>query len=209
MIKLIIADDHPIIINGIITVLEKQNEIKLVCQVNNGEELLDYLSKKKADVVLLDINMPIVNGIEACKVINEKYIDTKVIAFSQYDEKRFVKRMMKSGASGYILKNSSAAEIVSAIKNVHAGLIHLSKDLPNIFDSNSKKQKINSLFPDLSSREIDVLRLVLNEMNTKEIADKLFISPHTVETHRANLLLKAGVKNSAGLVKWAIENEFV
>lgn len=209
MIRLVIADDHPVIINGVSALLKQDDEINLVQEVYDGLQLLDFLKENKVDVVLLDINMPELNGVDACQTIKNRHPDTKVLAFSQYNEKRFVKRLLKSGANGYLLKNAPAPEIISAIKMVHQGGMYLSKELPNIFYENKSKATTDNLFPDISQRELDVLKLICEEMNTQEIADKLFISKHTVETHRANLLLKVGVKNTAGLVKWAVENEFV
>ena len=156
----------------------------------------------------MDINMPGINGIEATKLVKKKYPDIKVISFSQYDEKRFIKQMLKNGANGYLLKNSSASEMVNAIKITHSGGMYLSEDLPNVFGEKPKRRS-NYLFPNLTGREIDVLKEICREKNTTEIADTLFLSPNTIETHRANLLLKVGVKNTAGLVKWAIENEIV
>jgi DNA-binding NarL/FixJ family response regulator len=141
-------------------------------------------------------------------LIHEKYPDIKVIAFSQYDEKRFIKQVLKRGASGYMLKNTPAKEIVHAIKMVHDGGMYLSPGLPNVFGEQPRKRS-NYLFPELSPREKEVLKLICEEKNTQEIADTLFISYNTVETHRANILLKVGVKNTAGLVKWAVENEMV
>ncbi len=208
MIRLVIADDHPVIIDGIKTILENQKEIQLVAEVYDGNALLDLLEKKEVDVVLTDINMPGTNGIDATRMIKEKYPDIKVIAFSQYDEKRFIKQVLKRGASGYMLKNTPAKEIIHAIKMVHDGGMYLSPGLPNVFGDKPKKRS-NYLFPELSPRELDVLRLICQGKNTQEIADALFISYNTVETHRANILLKVGVKNTAGLVKWAVENEIV
>lgn len=209
MIRLVIADDHPIIINGVAALLKQDDEIDLVKEVYDGLQLLDFLKENKVDVVLLDINMPEINGVDACRLIKDKYPDTRVLAFSQYNEKRFVKRLLKSGANGYLLKNSPASELIAAIKMVHQGGMYLSKELPNIFYENKSQAQTDNLFPDISQRELDVLKLICEELNTQEIADRLFISKHTVETHRANLLLKVGVKNTAGLVKWAVENEFV
>ena len=130
-----------------------------------------------------------------------------MLAFSQYKEKRFVKQILKSGANGYLLKNSAANELVKAIRMVMDGGMYLSADLPSIFDDKPKRS--DRLFPDLTPREIDVLKCICEEKNTQEIADALYISINTVETHRANLLLKVGAKNTAGLVKWAVENEIV
>ena len=208
MIRLIITDDHPVIRNGIRTILEEVDDIRIVAEVNDGLELLDTLETREADIILMDINMPNLNGLEATKKVKEKYPDVKIITFSQYDEKRFIKQALKSGASGYMLKNTPADEFLEAIRMVHQGGIYLSKELPNVFAEKGKPRS-NYLFPDLTAREIDVLKLICQEKNTQEIADTLFISYNTVETHRGNLLLKVGVKNTAGLVKWAVENEIV
>lgn len=208
MIRLIITDDHPVIRDGIKTILANENEVRLVGCAADGHELMDLLMEKKADVILMDINMPGMNGIEATKQVKSKHPNIKVLSFSQYDEKRFIKQMMKNGANGYLLKNSSASEMVNAIKIAHGGGIYMSQELPNVFDVKPKPRS-NYLFPDLTPREIDVLKEICLEKNTTEIAEALFLSPNTVETHRANLLLKVGVKNTAGLVKWAVENEIV
>ena len=208
MIRLIITDDHPVIRDGVKTILTNDTDIELVACAGSGDELLEQLESIKADVILMDINMPGMNGIEATKLVKKKYPNIKVLSFSQYDEKRFVKQLLKNGASGYLLKNSAAGELIQAVKMVHSGGMYLSADLPNVFGEKSKPRS-NYLFPELSSRERDVLVEICKEKNTNEIAEILFISPNTVETHRSNLLLKVGVKNTAGLVKWAIENEIV
>ena len=208
MIRLIIADDHPVIRDGIKTILLKEKGIVLVATVENGLELLNVLKDNQADVILMDVNMPEMNGIEATKRVREEYPKTKVLSFSQYDEKRFVKQLLKSGANGYLLKNAAASELIKAIKIVSEGGVYLSEELPNVFGEKPKRRS-NYLFPELSPRELDVLKEICKEKSTQEIADILFISHNTVETHRAHLLLKVGVKNTAGLVKWAVENEIV
>jgi DNA-binding NarL/FixJ family response regulator len=208
MIRLIIADDHPVIIGGIRTILEDQEDIELVTAVNDGSKLLEFLEAHKPDIVLMDINMPGLNGIEATKQIRKTDNEVKILAFSQYREKRIVKQIMKGGANGYLLKSSADEELIKAIHSVMDGGMYLSTDLPNIFES-KPKGRTDALFPDLTSREIEVLKLICEEKNNQEIAEALFISPHTVESHRANLLLKVGARNTAGLVKWAVENEVV
>jgi DNA-binding NarL/FixJ family response regulator len=208
MIRLIIADDHPVIIDGIKTILDYHDNIQLMATVNDGLQLLDTIVKNHPDLILMDINMPGMNGIEATKKIKKEYPDIKVLAFSQYKEKRFVKQILKSGANGYLLKSSAADELIKAIHMVMDGGVYLSSDLPNIFEEKPKKRS-DYLFPELTNRELDVLRCIGEEKNTQEIADELFISPHTVESHRSNLLLKVGTKNTAGLVKWAVENEII
>jgi len=206
MLRLIIADDHPIIVGGLKLVLENDSRIGSVNEVSNGEELIEWLTKNEADLVLLDINMPKMNGIDACGIIKKNWPQIKVIAYSQYDEPRFVKRLIKCGVDGYLLKNTPANELFTAIDTVSNGGLYLSEDLPASLLLGKNRKKSDSLFPDLSNREKEVLKLICAEFNTQEIADKLYISTHTVETHRANLLLKVGVKNTAGLVKWAVEN---
>jgi len=208
MIRLIITDDHPIIRDGIKTILADAKDIKLTGCASDGAELMELLKSKEADVILMDINMPGVNGIDATKLVKEKYPNIKVLSFSQYDEKRFIKQMLKNGANGYLLKNSSPSEMINAIKIAHGGGMYMSPELPNVF-GDKPKPRSNYLFPDLTKREIDVLQEICKEKNTHEIAETLFLSSNTVETHRANLLLKVGVKNTAGLVKWAVENEIV
>jgi DNA-binding NarL/FixJ family response regulator len=209
LIRLIIADDHPVIINGLKTILENEETITLIAEVHNGIELLKLLKKQKADVILMDVNMPEMNGIEATKEVKKKFPEIKILAFSQYDEKRFVKQMLKTGANGYLLKNSAASEITNAIQIVHEGGMFLSAELPNIFSEPDKKKRSNYFFPDLSKREMDVLKQIYLEKSSQEIADSLAISRNTVECHRSNILLKVGVKNTAGLIKWAIQNEIV
>ncbi len=208
MIRLIIADDHPLMRDGIKTILAREEDIEVTDCAGDGAELLELLETREADVILMDINMPGMNGIDATKLIRKKYPKIKVLAFSQYDEKRFVKQLLKNGANGYLLKNSAAGELVKAISMVHSGGMYLSEDLPNIFGDKAKP-RTDHLFPNLTKREIDVLSEICLEKSTAEIAETLYLSPNTIETHRSNLLLKVDVKNTAGLVKWAIENEIV
>jgi DNA-binding NarL/FixJ family response regulator len=209
MIKVVIADDHPIIIDGLITVIKEDPDLQLIGQVNDGIELLSFLDKHEVDVIMLDVNMPKLNGIDAAIKIKNKYKNIQILTFSQYSERRFVKRMLKNGATGYMLKNSNAKEIIKGIKTVAEGRLFLSKELNNVFSSGRPKTQYTALFPDLSSRELEVLKLITDGLNTPQIAEKLNLSFHTIESHRSNLLLKVGVKNSISLVKWAIENDIV
>lgn len=208
MIRLIIIDDHPVIREGIKLILTNESDIELVAVVENGLDLLKTLETIETDVILMDINMPGMNGIDATQCVKKNYPNIKVLCYSQYDEKRFVKQIIKRGANGYLLKNASARELIKAIKMVFNGGIYLSEALPNIFGEKPKRRS-NYLFPKLTTREKDVLNEICAEKNNNEIAETLFISHNTVETHRSNLLLKVGVRNTAGLVKWAIQNEIV
>jgi DNA-binding NarL/FixJ family response regulator len=158
----------------------------------------------------MDINMPKLDGLECTKQVAKKYPDIKVIALSQYDEKRFVKRMVKNGARGYLLKDAGKDQIETAIRTVHSGEKYFCERLRvRLVEQELKDENTSALFPRLTSRELEVLNLICKEYSSQEISEKLFISFHTVESHRANLMYKAGVKNTAGLVRWAVENDFV
>jgi DNA-binding NarL/FixJ family response regulator len=205
MIKLIIADDHPLIVEGMRAALKKDEDILLTDEVRNGVQLLKKMESEPPDVVIMDINMPDMDGIEATSKVRKKFPGVKVIAFSQYDDKHFIKRMLNAGAKGYLLKSTPVKELIKAVKLVHEGSVYLGKGLPDFY---TREKKSKSAFdPMLTQRELEVLKLICEEKNTREIADELFISLHTVETHRANLMQKTGARNIVGLVKWALENE--
>jgi len=211
MIKLMIADDHPLMIDGIKTTLADTPELEITATASNGYEVLKILeSGAPVDVILMDINMPKLDGIECTRKVTREFPEVKVIALSQYDEKRFVKRMLKNGASGYLLKDTGKDDLLDAIQKVHHGEKYFSSRLQiSLVNQELKLEDTKSLFPKLTQREIEVLNLICKEYSTQEIADKLFISFHTVESHRANLMQKSGTKNTAGLVRWAVENDLV
>jgi DNA-binding NarL/FixJ family response regulator len=208
MIKLCITDDHPLILEGLRMVLHHQQEIHVVRTCMSGEELIGYLgSGEHPDIILLDINMPGINGIEACGQIKKSYPAIKIIGLSMNAENHLVKLMMKNGADGYLHKNSGADEIIQAIHDVMAGRIYVSDEISsNLLQAKAHATVVsNSPFPRLSAREKEILRLIIDEKTTQEIAQQLFISFGTVETHRRNIIIKLGVKNTAGLVRTALE----
>ena len=208
MVRLIITDDHPIVKDGLQTILAKEKDIEIVAYVSNGIDLLEMLGHITADVILMDVNMPGMNGIEATQYVKARYPNMKILCFSQYDDKRFVRQVLKRGANGYLLKNSHPDEMIRAIKTVAGGDMYLSDELPGIFEIKSKR-KSKYFNSNLTARERDILNEICNEKNNHEIAETLNISHNTVESHRANILLKTGVKNVAGLVKWALMNQIV
>ncbi|MEE4256152.1 MAG: response regulator transcription factor [Bacteroidales bacterium] len=211
MINIMIADDHQLLIDGIRSALESTEDLNIIGEALNGYQVLEKLDGGlQPDIILMDINMPKLDGLECTKQLTKKYPSIKIIALSQYDEKRFVKRMLKYGAVGYLLKDASKEEIETAVRTVAKGEKYFSSGLSlRLIEQEIKKENISGLFPRLTEREKEVLGLICSGLTSQEISEKLFISFHTVESHRANLMHKAGVSNTAGLVRWGVENDLV
>lgn len=210
MIKVFIVDDHKMVIEGIQLLLQNQADLKVIGFALGGLEAVDKLQDCNPDVVLLDINMPDLNGIETCKQLLEHCPDMKIIAISMHKESSLIKLMLSSGAKGYVLKNAGQEELIDAIKSVYAGKMYLDDTVNEIVVNSvahGAEHKVKSPFPTLSRREKEILLLILKEHTTQEIADRLFISFGTVETHRRNMLIKTGARNTAGLVRIALEYE--
>ncbi len=209
MIKLLIADDHQIVIDGVKLMLVDQDDIKCVAEANNGEEVIRILNNQEVDIILLDINMPVMDGIETCKQVKKHHPDVKVLALSMFKEASMIKLMLEHGASGYLLKNAGQDEVLEAIRKVNNNMEYYSFDvLQTVMRSLTKneEEKQNKPFiPSLTRREKQVLQLIVDEFTTAEIADQLFIGFGTVETHRRNLLMKLEARNTAGLVRMALE----
>lgn len=208
MIHLIIADDHQMFIDGIKSLLEHQPNILIIGEAQNGREVLELLAKKKADIILMDINMPELNGVDATKQIHKQYPGVKVLMLTMHNTKEYISQMISAGASGYILKNTGKEELIAAIEAIYRGENYYSKEVTLRIMESMKPKREQQYVGDveLTEREKDVLKLIVQELTNAEIAEKLFISHHTVETHRKNLISKLNVKNTAGLVKYAIQN---
>ena len=209
MINVFICDDHRLVIEGIELMLSEDSAINLVGFALTGEDAVAALHQSPADVILLDINLPGKNGVEICKQLHYELPQVKVIALTMLKDLSLIKLMLKNGALGYILKNAGKDEVLEAIHSVHAGKRYLDDDVNEIVLndlSNAKNIKRNqSPFPVLSRREKEILQLILDEFTAPEIAEKLFISLGTVETHRRNILSKTGSRNTAGLVRMTME----
>lgn len=204
--KIAIVDDHQLVLEGLHLMLNGRQHIKVCGLFKSINEVLQFMVNDQVDVILLDINMPEMNGIEGCKLIRKKNKDVKIIGLSMIGEINLIKLMLKNGANGYLHKNCDREEIEYAISQVMQDKLYLSDDIAQsiLVDRHSENYP-TSPFPKLSRREEEVLRLVVDEKTTQEIADKLFISFGTVETHRRNIMIKLGVKNTAGLVRVAFE----
>lgn len=211
-IKILIADDHQIVIDGLVLMLSTEPDLEFVVQANNGLEVLEKLQTETVDLAILDINMPELNGVETCKKLKEQHPEVRVLALSMLKEASLIKLMLKNGADGYLLKNAGKEEVLEAIRNIHQGKQYYSAEVSEIIMaslSGNTVKKENSPFPQLSRREKQVLKLIVEEHTTSEIAAQLFISFGTVETHRRNLLIKLGARNTAGLVRTALEYELL
>lgn len=207
-IEVLLCDDHEIFRNGIKATLEGQEGVEIIEEAKDGEQCLECLKTHLPDVVLLDINMPVLDGIETLKIIKKEYPFIKVLALTQYNEKRFVKQMLKQGADGYVLKSTSRRELLIALNEVMKNRIYLASEAQDAVHGMVEEQPSNNLFPEFGKRECEVIKLLCDGLNTKEIAEELNISFHTVESHRSNVMKKVDVRNIAGLVKWAVSNGF-
>lgn len=203
MINVVILDDHTMVLKGIETMLAACAGITVCNTFNNGKALLDYLLTETPDVLLLDINLPKSNGIELCGFITKTYPKVAVIGLSNYNDTSFIKNMMRNGANGYLLKNTSKDELIEAIKTVNAGNTYLPKILKDKLLNESFGVQTPTFIPQLTRREQEILKCISEELTNNEIAEKLFISTKTVESHRKNLLQKFGARNTAGLIKEA------
>lgn len=208
--KIAITDDHVMVLQGIKTMLDHTKEISVVATYTNAQETLEGLAEKQPHVLLLDINLPDINGIDLSKQLLKKYPELKIIALTNFEDVSFVKRMLKNGVHGYLLKNTDKIELLKAFKTVLSGDIYIQKDISDkLLYKHSKPKTNNGLNIKLTRREHEVLVAISEELTTQEISEKLFISPKTVETHRSNIMLKLGAKNSVGIIKVAMENSLL
>ncbi len=213
VIKVAIADDHKIFRKGVILSLRSFTNIKFVLEAENGDELLNGIAAAEPDVVLMDLRMPLKDGIETTKVLSKQYPHIHVIVLSMYEDDRFVSHMMENGANGYLLKNAEPQEIRRAIMDVFEKGYYLNNFVNRILlkKAHAKQKVIPSLNNEitLTDKEKDVLRFICMEFTAQEIAQKMEISPRTVEAIKDRLMERFGSKNTAGLVFFAVKNNLV
>ena len=213
VIKVAIADDHKIFRKGVILSLRSFTNIKFVLEAENGDELLNGIAAAEPDVVLMDLRMPLKDGIETTKVLSKQYPHIHVIVLSMYEDDRFVSHMMENGANGYLLKNAEPQEIRRAIMYVFEKGFYLNNFVNRILlkKAHAKQKVIPSLNNEitLTDKEKDVLRFICMEFTAQEIAQKMEISPRTVEAIKDRLMERFGSKNTAGLVFFAVKNNLV
>lgn len=206
-IKIILADDHRIFRKGLKSLLSEKENIEVLAEADNGDEALEAARKYKPEIVIMDIAMPKMDGIEATRQIRERFPDTEVVVLSMHAKKAYIDQVLKAGAKGYVLKDSDEENLLSAIDTVHNGGYYLDSPiadqvLSDYFRDKSKRELKKQSDP-LSEREREVLRLLAEGHSNQEVADTLYISRKTVENHRANIVRKTGIQGQVGLTKYA------
>lgn len=209
VVKLALADDHQLVLDGLKALIADVPEFNLVAEGANGKDLCLIVDNFDVDLVLVDIDMPVMNGMQATEVIKKKHPHVKVIVLTMHNEKAIIQKVLEAGADGYLLKNTSQKELVAAIKEVNSGKKYFSTEVTLSLagaDSTSRVQLQNvAVDTSLTEREIEILKMIAKGLSNKEIGDELFISHRTVDTHRTNLMRKLDVKNIAGIVRYAIK----
>jgi DNA-binding NarL/FixJ family response regulator len=208
--KIALVDDHKLFREGLKLLLSNLDYVEDVYEASNGKEFLELMEKIPCDIVLMDIEMPVMNGIEATEKAVEIYPDLKIIALSMYGEEIYYYKMVEAGAKGFLLKDSGMENVQEAIETVCDGSSYFSEELLfNILQNMRTNKKIEEITGDLSDRELEILYHVCKGLSNQEIADELCISKRTVDKHRGNLLAKTQSKNTASLVMFAIKNKLI
>lgn len=206
-LKIALVDDHDLFREGLFFLLNNQNNKTEIKQACNGHKLLELLSNWQADIILMDIEMPVMNGIEASKEVLKKYPNTKIIALSMHANENYYSDMIDAGAKAFLLKNSSFEDVQQAIKAVREDKNYFSPEILESIITNLSHKKNHLSKSDLTHREIEILYNICKGLSNQEIAEMLFISKRTVDKHRENILLKTQSKNTASLVIYAIKNQ--
>lgn len=207
MIRVFIVDDHPVVIEGIHSLLQNEKDIEWMGHAMNAASCLGFFVNNSADILLMDISMPGMDGVELCAVMKEKYPGINILGLSTFNQGLYIKKMMENGASGYILKNSSKEELLKAIHTVNNNGIFFSGEAGEALKEYEKSSMVQ--LPVLSPREKEILGLIAEGYTNPQIAKKIFLSTFTVDSHRKNLLAKMNVNNAASLIRLAVERKLI
>jgi len=207
MITVFIVDDHPVVVEGLKSVIEKLAHLEVTGTAGNAVDTIALLKKQHADVLLLDINLPDVSGVELCKKIRKEFPEIKILGISTFNDRSYISRMIENGASGYLVKSASADEIAEAIASVMAGKLYMSLSMEHLLRPLSVIPK--DALPALTKREKEVLQHIAEGLTNNQIAEKLFVSSSTVDTHRKNMLTKLRANNTAALIRLAVEHGLI
>ncbi len=215
-IKVALVDDHQLLVDGIQLLLKNHPSVKITTTASNGNELIEALKHQEVDIVMLDINMPEMDGVETIKVLKKEFPKINTLILSTLDDTKLIRNMLKLGAMGYVLKNTTREELVKAIETINDNEYYftpsiqrkvLALALPTEKEKKKKKSyNLGGHHASLTKRELEIIKLITEEYTGPEIADHLFITINTVETHRKNIIQKLGVKNTIGLVKYALKH---
>jgi DNA-binding NarL/FixJ family response regulator len=211
--KILIADDHAMVRDGVKNLVKQNKDYVVVGEASSGKEALDQYESLKPDLLILDISMPDMNGMDVSKEILAHDPAANILILSMYDDEDYISRCLEFGVKGYVVKNESSSELDYAIKSILQGKNYFSRQAQDVifkkYSQNVSKKKQREDLIKLTNREIEIIKLIADGLTSQEMADKLFISPRTVETHRANLMKKVGVKNAIELVKKAQQLELI
>lgn len=202
-IKILLADDHTIILDGLKVVLSNEPQFEVIGTVENGEEVLSFTKNNMVDVAVLDINMPVMDGLTCARILKKEHPDTKIIILTMYPQRSFTDEIIKIGVDGCLLKNNTGQELITAIHRVMEGKSYYDQ----IKSFRSDAEEVTQY--KLTKRELEIIKCLVDGLKSYEISEKLFISEHTVRTHRKNILKKTGVASTAHLVRYAVENKLV
>lgn len=211
-IKILIADDHQMILDGLRLLLSQEDGFEVIGEALNGEEVIEKTKRaQELDIIVLDINMPEKDGIEVTKELKATFPEIKILIVTMYNRPEFIKNLMETGVDGYILKNSGKDELIRAVKSLSKGEPYYGKEITKTIMKSYQKNRIfdSPLEIEISEREKDIIRLIADGLSTAEIGEKLFLSPHTINSHRKNILNKLNVKNSAGVIRFGIQTGIV
>ncbi|HAW18879.1 MAG TPA: DNA-binding response regulator [Flavobacteriales bacterium] len=213
MIRIALADDHQLVLDGLKSLIKERPEFEFVAEANDGRRLVDVINSVQIDVALVDIDMPVMNGLQAIESIKQSHPEVKCVALTMHNEKGMIQKVVSAGACGYLLKNIDQDDLVAAIINVHEGGKSFSEEVTMTLAGSGGSENISfqnkTLQIDLTSREIEILKHIAQGYSNKEIGDLLFISHRTVDTHRTNLMKKLEVHNIAGLIRYALRSGLV
>ena len=211
-IKLMIADDHCLFRQGLISLIEDFKDMEVIGDAENGKILIEKIKKQKPDIVLMDLNMPIIDGMEATRYIKEKYPDIKIIILTMHDDEKFILHLIETGVNAYLLKNAEFAEVETTIKKVMKDGYFFNEHVNKIIHQGYTNRRIKPTFntePDFTPQELNILKLICVELTIQEISDKIHLSPRTVEGYRQKILKKTNAKNTAGIVKFAMREGLI
>ena len=210
-IRILITDDHQLFREGIVNLLSASPQIVIVGQAENGQEAIEKAKNLKPDIVIMDLSLPVINGVDATRILHKELPETRILVLSMHCDKHYIKEVLEAGASGYLFKNCTYDQLIEAVNTVYQGKKYLSDKITEVLiqDYLSKEEKVCDNSQELSERESEILKLKAEGKSTREISDMLFISVKTVGTHKQHILEKLNLKSIADLIKYAIKKGIV